>query len=98
MYYYTNYDAFLTGATFTSSYKNMRGIICFADTAGVTMTSTVLTIASSTLPSKWGKVLPGHGAVSLDTGRISDLKSNYADVGTAETATAITTPIAGRLL
>ena len=34
--YQTNYEDFLTGSTFTYSYKLMRGVVCFADTGAST--------------------------------------------------------------
>lgn len=76
LYYYTNYDAYLTGTTFSYSYKQQKGFVCFSDTSSVAATSLVLTISSATLPAKWGKTLPGYGAYSQNNGILQDLKTN----------------------
>lgn len=70
VYYYTNYDAISSGAVFVSSYKKMTGIVCLADSSNVVSTAKTLTIASSNLPAKWGKTIPGYGAYSSNDGRL----------------------------
>ena len=67
LFYTTNYAAYLTGSAFTYSYKSMKGIVCHTDTSG-SITNVNLTIATGYLPSKWGKAIPGYGAVSQNTG------------------------------
>jgi len=48
----------------------MSGRVCFADTANVVASGKTLTIASSKLPSKWGKTIPGYGAYSQNDGSL----------------------------
>jgi hypothetical protein len=98
LYYSTNYDAFLTGSTFTYGFKNMKGVVCPADTASVSASGKTLTIASSTLPSKWGKTIPGYGAYSANTGALSQINSNYQTIGLAPSANTIDPPVVGASL
>ena len=98
VYYYTNYDAYLTGSNFAFSYKHMSGIVCFADTSNAAVSSQILTIASSTLPAKWGKKLPGYGAYSTHLGHLHSIKINFEDVGLTPVASLVDPPIAGALL
>lgn len=94
LYYITNYQAYLTGSTFTYSYKSMKGIVCNCDTAG-TITGLYLTISEGYIPSKWGKTIPGNGAISDNTGRLLYRNVNYQTVGVTPTATGITFPAVG---
>lgn len=94
LYYVTNYAAFLTGSTFTSSYKEMTGIVCHSDTSG-SITSASLTFSTGYLPSKWGISLPGYGAVSRHTGHLQYLRSNNQNVGGSLAITNITFPTVG---
>lgn len=82
LYYYTNYNAYLTGTTFAYSYKKMNGIICPTDLSVTTVTTAALTISTGYIPSKWGKTLPGWGAYSQNTGHLLYLKNNFEAVGT----------------
>lgn len=98
--YSTNYDSYLTGSTFTYMYKNMNGVICYADTGSAT-SSITLGIPNSKIPSLWGLVLPGYGAYSQNTGLILDKKINYMNVPASLQITDLTTiktPTMGPLL
>ena len=64
--YQTNYAAFLTGTAFTYSYKRMKGVTCFADSAGAS--TAALVVSESTLPTKWGLKYPGWGGASTAAG------------------------------
>jgi hypothetical protein len=70
LYYYTNYNLYLTGSTFSNSYKTMNGIVCTADTSVTGLSTASLTISTGYLPSKWGKTIPGFGAYSQNTGQL----------------------------
>ena len=98
--YQTNYDAFLTGSTFTYTYKSMRGLVCFADT-GTSVTSMDLTVATGYIPAKWGLIIPGFGGYSSNTGNLYSRRANYYQIPSALTITdlnTITTPTMGPLL
>lgn len=41
--YSTNYDLYLTGATFSYKYKDMKGVVCFTD-SGNSISGATLTI------------------------------------------------------
>lgn len=94
LFYKTNYDAYLSGSTFTSSYKYMSGIVCHCDTAG-TITNAVLIFSTGYLPSMWGISLPGNGAISMHTGQRWYFNTNYQNVGGSLTVTNITYPVVG---
>ena len=94
LYYTTNYAAYLTGSTFAFNYKAMKGIVCSTDVSGA-ITGLYLTISQAQLPSKWGKDIPGYGAISQNTGNLLYLKNNYQKVGNTPTATGITFPPVG---
>lgn len=64
VYYYTNYNQYLTGSVFTNKYKKMSGIICPTDTSATGLATASLSISTGYLPSKYGKTLPGNGAYS----------------------------------
>ncbi len=70
LYYYTNYNLYLTGTVFSYSYKTMNGIVCPADISVAGLSSASLTISSGYLPSKWGKKIPGYGAYSQNNGQL----------------------------
>ena len=95
--YQTNYASFLTGSTFTYTYKYMRGVVCFADTANAVSTAQ-LTVSISTMPSKWGLLFPGWGGYSLNTGNLAALKANFYNANACATiadVTTIITPVMG---
>jgi len=98
LFYTTNYAAYLTGSTFTYSYKFMTGIVCSCDSKGTIGSGAVnLTISTGYLPTKWGKSLPGYGAISVDTGGLSYYNANtgYQSIGNTPVATNITFPPVG---
>lgn len=64
VFYYTNYNLYLNGNTFSYKYKKMSGIICPTDTSATGVLSASLFISTGYLPSKYGKTLPGYGAYS----------------------------------
>ena len=39
LFYQTNYDDYLTGSSFTYSYKSMKGVSCFADSGNTVTTA-----------------------------------------------------------
>ena len=88
----------MTGSTFTSAFSKRTGVVCFADTGSVTRSSQTLTIPSTTLPSKWGKTIPGHGAYSDNNGGLTQLNPNYQIIGNAPSATLIDPPVVGASL
>lgn len=88
--YSTNYDAYLTGSTFTYTYKDMKGVICYADTGSAT-SSITLAVPNSKVPSLWGLVLPGYGAYSQNTGLILDKKINSMNVPASLAIADVTT-------
>lgn len=95
--YSTNYDLYLTGSTFTYTYKNMKGIACFCDT-GTSTSSAQITVSSSTIPSRWGLILPGNGGYSQNSGNLIDLKINYMNALSSlqiTNASSILTPTMG---
>jgi hypothetical protein len=94
LYYTTNYAAYLTGSTFTYSYKSMKGVVCHCDLSGA-ISGLYLTLSTGYLPSRWGKAIPGYGAVSKQTGELLYLKNNYQNVGNTLTATGIVFPAVG---
>ena len=94
LFYTTNYAAYLTGSTFTYSYKEMKGVVCHCDLGG-SIGGLYLTLSTGYLPSKWGKAIPGHGAISNNDGKLRYLRSNYQNVGTSPTATGIVFPGVG---
>ena len=94
LFYTTNYAAYLTGSTFVYSYKEMKGIVCHCDLGGA-ITGLYLTLSNGYLPSKWGKAIPGYGAVSQNTGHLLHLEPNYQNVGNTPTATGIVFPGVG---
>ena len=95
LYYTTNYAAYLSsGTTFAYSYKLMKGVVCHCDLDGA-ITGLYLTLSNGYLPSKWGITIPGYGAISQHTGNLIYLKTNWATVGTAPTATGIVFPGVG---
>lgn len=63
LFYYTNYASYLTGSVFSSTYKEMTGIVCNCDTLG-SITAATLTLSVGYLPSKWGILIPGSSGVS----------------------------------
>lgn len=98
LFYTTNYAAYLTGSTFTYNYKFMTGVVCSCDVSGNIGSGTVnLTISTGYLPTKWGKSLPGYGAISVDTGGLSNYLANtgYQSIGNTRVATNITFPPVG---
>lgn len=98
--YSTNYQQFLAGSAFTYIYKNMKGVVCFTDTAA-SVSSAQLTISSSLIPSKWGLALPGYGAYSQNLGQLLSYNKNYMNVPSSITinpTTGIITPTMGPLL
>lgn len=94
LFYTTNYAAYLTGSTFTYNYKLMYGVICHADIGGG-ISGLYLTLSTGYLPAKWGKAIPGYGAISQNTGGLIRLKSNYASVGNTPSATGVVFPGVG---
>jgi hypothetical protein len=94
LYYYTNYAAYLTGSTFTSSYLAIKGVVCHCDLLG-TITNAALTVSTGYLPSKWGITLPGYSAVSQQSGALQYLMANTVTIGGSLTTTGITFPAVG---
>jgi hypothetical protein len=96
LYYYTNYANYLTGSTFSSSYKFITGIVCHCDSSG-SISSAILTIPTVYLPSKWGLVEPGYGAISEYQGKLVNYNTNsaYQTIGTSLTVSGITFPAFG---
>lgn len=95
--YSTNYQLFLAGNAFTYTYKNMKGVVCFADTAN-SVSAAQLVVTSSVVPSKWGLTLPGYGGYSQDLGQLLFVNSNYMTVPSSITitpTTGIITPTMG---
>ena len=95
--YQTNYDDFLIGSTFTYTYKEMKGVVCFADT-GTTVTSTDLTISEGYIPAKWGLIIPGYGGYSHNTGNLYSRNDNHYAIPSAlaiSDLSTITTPTMG---
>ncbi len=95
--YSTNYNLYLTGSTFTYQYKNMKGVVCFTDTA-VSTSAAQLTVSNSTIPSKWGLTLPGYGGYSQNTGNLVALAVNSMTVPASlqiTNASSVTTPTMG---
>ncbi len=88
--YQTNYDDFLTGSLFTYTYKNMKGVTCFLDTAA-SSSAFELTLATGYLPVRWGLNLPGYGGYSQNSGNLIDLHTNYLPVPNLLTIADITT-------
>lgn len=76
LYYTTNYADFLTGSTFAYNYKCIKGVVCSCDLLG-SVTTLTLTLSKGYIPSKWGKTIPGYGAVSDHTGKLLYLGSNF---------------------
>lgn len=76
LYYYTNYAAYLTGASFLYSYKRMSGLVCPLDSSVAGLTTAQLTVSNGYLPSKWGKKIPGFGAYSQNTGQLLYYRTN----------------------
>ena len=72
----------------------MKGLVCSCDTSGA-ITGLYLNISTGYIPSKWGITLPGHGAISQNTGSLLYLNSNYQTVGGSLTTTGITFPGVG---
>lgn len=72
----------------------MKGVVCHADLSG-SISNVYLTLTNGYLPSKWGKAIPGYGAISQNTGGLIRLRSNYANVGNTPTATGIVFPGVG---
>jgi hypothetical protein len=96
LYYSTNYAAYLSsGATFTSSYQNMTGVICSVTSATSIATAT-LVVSTGYLPSAWGTVIPGYGAYSTNTGQLVALASSSETIGTMPSImSSITFPVMG---
>lgn len=94
LYYTTNYNAYLTGSTFAYSYKSMKGIVCNCDTSGA-ITGLYLSISEGYVPSRWGKSIPGFGAISNHLGGLLYLRTNYINVANTPTASGIVFPAVG---
>ena len=96
LYYLTNYAAYLTGSTFSSSYLLMTGIVCSCDVSG-SITTATLTVSTVSLPAKWGLNLPGYGAISDYDGTLKFINSNvnYQKIGSSLTVSNITFPAVG---
>ena len=77
--YQTNYDDYLTGSTFAYTYKDMKGVVCFAD-SGTAVTSAQLTVSEGYIPAKWGLIIPGFGGYSSNTGNLYSRKTNYYNI------------------
>jgi hypothetical protein len=98
--YQTNYDDYLLGSSFTYTYKDMKGLVCFADISN-TVTSAMLIISEGYLPAKWGHVLPGWGGYSHYTGNLFSLKENIDEITTVlkiDDVDTIGTPTMGPML
>ena len=98
--YQTNYEAYLTGSSFTYAYKSMKGIVCFAD-SGTSVSGLVLTISEGYIPAKWGLILPGFGGYSNHVGNLLSRRANNNNVPAVLAITntsAFTTPTMGPLL
>jgi hypothetical protein len=80
LFYYTNYDLYLTGITFAFKYKRMSGVVCTIDNTVTGLSTAQLTISTGYLPSKWGKDIPGYGAYSNSGGHIMYLAKNAAPI------------------
>jgi len=99
LYYKTNYALYLTGSTFSYSYKKMNGIVCPLDLSVTGLSTAQLTVSSGYLPAKWGKTIPGFGAYSQNNGQLLYVKTNWAAIGQdLAIAGTITLPPAGPLL
>ena len=81
LYYYTNYNLFLTGTTFAFSYKRMSGVVCPTDITTAGLTTASLTVSNGYLPAKWGKTIPGNGAYSQNTGQLLYINTNFEIIG-----------------
>ena len=95
--YQTNYDDYLTGSSFTYTYKDMKGVVCFADT-GTSVTGATLTVSEGYIPAKWGLIIPGYGGYSSNTGSLYSRRANYYNIPTALSITntsKIVTPTMG---
>lgn len=99
LFYFTNYDQYLTGISFSYKYKRMSGVVCTLDNSVTGLDAAQLTISTGYLPSKWGKDIPGFGAYSNSDGKLMYLKKNDAPIALDLTiADAVTLPPAGPLL
>jgi len=94
LYYKTNYAAYLLGATFTSSYKSMKGVVCTCDLSG-SITGASITLSTGYLPAKWAITIPGYGAISDDSGKLRYYNTNYANIGGSLTVSNIIFPVVG---
>ena len=72
----------------------MKGVVCSCDLLA-SISSLYLTLSTGYIPSKWGKAIPGYGAISQNTGALLHLKANYQTVGNTPVATGITFPAVG---
>lgn len=99
LFYYSNYEAYLTGITFDYKYKKMSGVVCTLDSSVAGLSTAQLTISTGYLPSKWGKDIPGHGAYSNSGGQLLHIAEN-APVYTLDLIIAdpVILPPAGPLL
>lgn len=99
LFYYTNYDLYLTGTTFAFKYKRMSGVVCTLDLSVTGLATAQLTISTGYLPSKWGKDIPGYGAYSNAGGHLLHLAKNAAPITFDLTITdPVILPPAGPLL
>lgn len=80
--YSTNYASYLAGSSFIYKYKNMNGVVCFTDNSS-SISSAQLTVANSTIPTRWGLTLPGTGAYSQNNGNLMVTNANYMNVPTS---------------
>jgi hypothetical protein len=72
----------------------MTGIVCPVDTTFVS--TAFLTLSKAYLPSDWGKVIPGTGAYSTNTGQIVAHASSYETMSsTPDISSSVTLPIVG---
>ncbi len=68
LFYFTNYELYLTGTSFAYKYKKMSGVVCTLDLSVTGLATAQLTLSNGYLPAKWGKTIPGHGAYSNANG------------------------------
>jgi hypothetical protein len=96
LYYSTNYAAYLSsGTTFTYSYQNMSGVVCsVGSTANIN--AATFNINNGYLPAAWGKIIPGYGAYSTNTGQLVDLAATNNIIGNMPNImSSITFPVMG---
>lgn len=73
----------------------MTGLVCPVDSSTV-ITTAALTLSKAYLPSDWGKVIPGYGAYSTNTGQLLAQSASYQLMTSVpDVTTSVTLPIVG---